>query len=282
MTTESMDNRAPLASQTQPTDKRLAGATEVFETPLEIRNLDGAVDDALRAWVHERLGRQLGKYATQIERVEVRFGDENGPKRGIDRNCMVHLILSSLAPLVVQMRAAEEREAFDLAAGRVERALRHAMQKHGFSTKHKRRQRRQHGHSDTDTIMAALDEAGMLAQGEEQPDQAQIDKSMYDRRVGRSQDQLLALQGSQRRASVDSASPGVSAEQRKKPSLHTATRNTKLHTDGMAYALEDSTNGKSSRKSTRAGKNRIQHDNGLTVRTKDAVHSPGRRAERGR
>jgi putative sigma-54 modulation protein len=148
-------NRERFAEQTAHPDKRLAGKTDVAETPLEIRNLDGAVDDALHAWVHERLGRQLGKYAPQIERIEVRFGDENGPKGGIDRCCMIHVVLSALAPVVVEMRAGEDREAFDLAAGRAERALKRTMQKHGFSTKHKRRQRGKHGDADVETVREA-------------------------------------------------------------------------------------------------------------------------------
>src|SRR6185312_1960237 len=113
MTTEGIDNRGPFAEQTLSVDKRHEGPSEASETRVEVRSLDGAVDEALHAWVQERLGRQLGKYATQIERVEVRFGDENGPKGGIDRACMVHVIVSSLPPIVVEMRAGEDREAFD-------------------------------------------------------------------------------------------------------------------------------------------------------------------------
>jgi hypothetical protein len=274
--TQPADHRAPFAESTTPTDKRLAGATEVFETPLEIRNLDGAVDEELHAWVHERLGRQLGKYATQIERVEVRFGDENGPKGGIDRNCMIHVVLSALAPVVVETRAGEDREAFDLAAGRAERALRHTMQKHGFSTKHKRTQRGGHGELEAGELQQAMEEAGMREPDSEQ----QIEPgepSLYDRRVGRGPDRLAALQA-RPETNVDTAQPGASADMRKIGKDHTATRNTKLRDDGMPYALEDSTNGKPSRKSTRAGSNRIKHDNGLTVRTKAAVHTPERRA----
>ena len=237
---EISSNRAPLATQPSTTEKRLIGLTEVAETPLEIRSLDGSVDPALESWVHERLGRQLGKYATQIERVEVRFGDENGPKGGVDRNCMIHIVVSTLAPVVVEVRAAEDREAFDLAAGRAERALRHSMQKHGFHTKHKRRQRTPHAAPDETLVMASMEEAGMLP--------------------------------------AQDGAEGVAQDL----SEHTADRNMKLHTSGMTYALEDSTTGKPSRKSTRGGKNHIKHDNGLTVRTKDAVHSPSQRAMRAR
>lgn len=264
MTTEGTDNRVLFAEQTLSVDKRHEGPSEASETRVEVRSLDGAVDEALQAWVHERLGRQLGKYATQIERVEVRFGDENGPKGGIDRACMVHVIVSSLPPIVVEMRAGEDREAFDLAAGRAERALRRSMQKHGFSTRHKGRMRGKHGDSDVETVAAAqadMERANLADNENDQTDEAE--QPLYDKRVGRSQDNLIELQ-----ASADGAQ------------THTATRNTKLNTAGLVYALEDSTDGSPSRKSTRGGKNHMKHGQALGLRTKTAVHSPTQRAQR--
>ena len=266
MTTQSTENHVPITDQAVTVNDQHDGRAEAIEMSLEIRNLNGSVDGALQAWIHERLGRQLGKYASQIERIEVRFGDENGPKGGIDRCCMVHVILSSLPPVVVEMRAGEDREAFDLAAGRAERAIKRSMQKHGFSTKHKGRQRGEHGAPDVENVQAALQEAGEFA---EEP--------LYDKRVGRSQEDLLLVQ---RGEELIAGELGDGAETRPVGDGHTATRNTKLNTAGLAYALEDSTTGKPSRKSTRAGKNRMKHGQALALRTKTAVNSPPMRAQR--
>lgn len=267
MTTQNNDHRTPITEQSVSANRQLDERAEAAEMSLEIRNLDGGVDGALHGWIHERLGRQLGKYATQIERIEVRFGDENGPKGGIDRCCMVHVILSSLPPVVVEMRAGEDREAFDLAAGRAERAIKRSMQKHGFSTKHKGRQRGEHGAQDVETMQAALEEAGML----DGHDDA-ANEPLYDKRVGRSQEDLELLQRGEVMVSDDETEAVGDG--------HTATRNTKLNTAGLAYALEDSTDGKPSRKSTRAGKNRLKHGQALGLRAKTAVHSPPQRAQR--
>jgi putative sigma-54 modulation protein len=128
------DVKTPFAEQMSKLDKKHAGATEAGSTPVEIRSGDNEVDDALHAWIHDRLGRQLGKYAPMIERVQVRFSDENGSKGGIDKCCLIHLTLSKLPPVVVESRGASEREAFDLAAQRVERATRRDVEKHGFHT----------------------------------------------------------------------------------------------------------------------------------------------------
>jgi putative sigma-54 modulation protein len=259
----------------------------------EIRNLDGALDDGLDTWVHERLERQLGKYRPQIERIDVRFGDENGPKGGIDRNCMIHVVLSALPPVVVEMRAGEDREAFDLAAGRVERAVKRTMQKHGFSTKHKRRQRPPHGAADEATVQASLEEAGMLepdredregqdgAEGEDRVGE----EPLAGRRAGHGRDELMELQArpekERRDSPIDTSQPGVSADMRKVGAGHTGKRNTKLHTDGMPYALEDSTTARPSRKSSRGGgKNHLKHGQQLALRSKSAVHNPQQRAAR--
>jgi putative sigma-54 modulation protein len=265
MTTQNTETHAPITDQAITAEDQHDGRAEAIEMSLEIRNLNGSVDGALQAWIHERLGRQLGKYAAQVERIEVRFGDENGPKGGIDRCCMVHVILSSLPPVVVEMRAGEDREAFDLAAGRAERAIKRSMQKHGFSTKHKGRQRGEHGAPDVETVQAALQEAGML-------DDENANEPLYDKRVGRSHEDLLLVQRGEELIDGDVTRPASDG--------HTATRNAKLNTAGLAYALEDSTDGKPSRKSTRAGKNRLKHGQALALRAKTAVHSPPMRAQR--
>jgi putative sigma-54 modulation protein len=194
---------------------------------LDVRDLDGSVDTGLRRWIHERLDRQLGKFAPQVERVDVRFGDENGHKGGVDRSCLVHVVLSALPSVVVEVRGETPREAFDMAAGRAERATQRSIEKHGLSTKHKVSRRRRN--------------AKMPAT----PD--------------------VVLDGEEATASAD----------------HTATRNLKLNRTGMPYRLEDSTTGKPSRKSTRAGANHIKPANALTLRSRRATHSPKAIATRG-
>jgi putative sigma-54 modulation protein len=222
--------RAPLAPQTRTKDgKREAGATSAQDTPIEIRDLDGAAQGALRAWVYDRLGRQLGKFASQIERVDVRFGDVNGHKGGVDRACMVHVVLSSLPPVVVEIVAESDQAAFDMAAARAERATRRNLEKHGFSTGHKRRNRGKPRDAGLEAAPAELD-------GGDQREDSAVE--------------------------------------------HTSERNLKQNTAGMTYALEDSTNGKPSRKSGRRSTNHIKPASGLTIRTKSAVLSPKSNAAR--
>jgi hypothetical protein len=127
--------RPPFADQTTKQDKRHAGRTDASHTPLDLRTNGNDLNDDLRAWIYERTGRQLGKFAAQIERIIVRCGDENGPRGGIDRTCTLEVSLSSLPNVVVTEKGATDREAFDRAAGRAERATRRSLERHGFSSK---------------------------------------------------------------------------------------------------------------------------------------------------
>jgi ribosome-associated translation inhibitor RaiA len=256
--------RQPFAEATDvPHDSR-KGASDAAHTPLQIRSLDGAVAPALHAWIHERLGRQLGKFATQIERIEVRFADENANKGGIDHTCLIHVVLSALPPLAVEAVANEQREAFDLAAGKTERALKHSLQKHGFSVRHRARHR-----SGSDDQTASSDEQAASGDGrsesaaESGKDEIDMLDSLYGRREGRGPDSLKVVQ-----------------EIYNTELEHTAPRNVKLNTEGMTHDLEDSMNGRPSRKSTRRSKNGVKADSGLTLRTKSRMHTPENEAMR--
>lgn len=235
-----------------------SGATvSSIQTPLEIRSLDGAVEPALYAWIRERFGRHLGKFAPQMERIEVRFSDENGPKGGVDRHCLVHLVLSSLSPVVVEDRGKTDREAFDLAAGRAERALKHTLSRRDFSVKNREKQR---AHND-----------GMQEPQVEEISEDEVDTqdSLYGRREGRGADALALMtahDGGRRAAELSES--------------HTAMRNTKLNTAGMTHDLEDSTSGRPSRKSTRRSHDHIKSATPLTTQTKSEVHTPSARAAR--
>lgn len=266
------DTRAPFSAQTTKSDKRTAGRTDAAATQLEIRGDE--IDLTLREWVHDRIGRQLGKYATQIERIDVRFGDENGPKGGHDKVCLVHIVLSKLPPVVVEMRGDTEREAFDLAAARAERATRRNMEKHGYSTKH----HRQKEHVQADGMSASSDDVDdENADSDDEPLDDSNPQPLLGRREGTRTEQIeaLVMRPDKERGdiSVDTAQPGVSADDRKVGADHTAVRNAKLNTDGMPYQLEDSTTGKPSRKSTRGGSTGIKHGEQQAMRTKAALHT---------
>lgn len=233
-----------------------------LQTPLEIRSLDGAVEPVLYAWIRERFGRHLGKFASQLERIEVRFSDENGPRGGVDRHCLVHLMLSALPAVVVEDRGKTDREAFDLAAGRCERALKHTLSKHSFSVRHKAHQRSEH------------DGAQVSQATEISEDAIDTQDSLYGRREGRGAAALALLTAHEGGRRALEPSDGAIGEH------HTAIRNTKLNTAGMTHDLEDSTSGRPSRKSTRRSHNHSKSATPMTTQAKNAVHTPSAQAAR--
>jgi len=271
-------HRAPAAAYSQIQDERQART----ELPIEIRDLDGGASRRLKGWVHDRLGRQLGKFRPQIERIEVRFGDVHGTKGGVDRSCTVHVSLSALPPVIAEATGETHQQAFDFAAGRSERATRRNLEKHGFSTGHKRR-----NHHDK-TLDQYGDGLQMLEAGEAtadaEPSEIDDHEPLFGKRAGHGHDQLMLLQQRpekvRRDMPVDTSKPGTSASDRKVGYGHTGKRNTKLNNAGMTYALEDSTDGRPSRKSSRGSSNRSKPANGLTLRTKSAALSPKSNAAR--
>jgi putative sigma-54 modulation protein len=141
--------RTPFAAQNSKSNKRSAGRTDAPETPLEVRSSNGEINDDLRSWIYERLTRHLGKYATTIERIEVRFTDVNGDRGGVGKSCLLHVVLSSLPPVAVEVTGETEREAFDQAAGRAERATRKLVEKHGFTTRSVKRAENSNGNGSS-------------------------------------------------------------------------------------------------------------------------------------
>jgi hypothetical protein len=233
---------------------------------LDIHDPEGSVDTELLEWLKERLGHMQTRYGMRLTHIEVRFGEMNKPQGVADRSCVVSLEPHGLDPIAIEMRADSDRVAFDLAADRAQWELEDALSKLGFHVKSKGRSRGNHD--------------GFGANDKHDPAR----RSLFDKRVGRNDDQLKMLQArpekDRRDVWIDTAEPGVSADQRKAGNGHSAKRNTRLHTSGAAYHLEDSGNGQPSRRSTRAGLHGIKPAGGLAIRTQAAVHKPSARAAR--
>lgn len=236
--------------------------------PFSVLTYGALSEPRLRAHVHRRLDRALGRIGSRVERAITRCEDVNGPRGGVDQVCRIELRLSGLRPLVVEDRAATPREAFDRAARAAKRALRRLNDRFGTGAKQKRRSKR----------AAVPREPSQPAP----PDEG----SWIGRRVGRSSERLRRVaerpEKQRRDVWVDTAQPGVSASQRKAGAGSTARRNTKLRKDGMTATLEDSSRSRPSRKSTRRSANRGKHDDNLRLRATNAAHAPRTRASRGR
>jgi len=82
-----------------------------------------------RAYIRQRLGMKLGKYAPSIERVTVRVEDVNGPRGGVDHLCRIKVVLTGLPSVVFQSQAVSVEAAINGALTGVERAVRRSVQR---------------------------------------------------------------------------------------------------------------------------------------------------------
>jgi hypothetical protein len=106
-----------------------AGSAPKELTPLAVRTYGTSVDEAKREHVRRRLVRNLGKVATRIQRLTVRFTDINGPRGGVDTECALKVVLSGHRSVVYRMRGHEPRERFDRAVPGLVRAVRDALER---------------------------------------------------------------------------------------------------------------------------------------------------------
>jgi len=135
-----MGSRKPFADVLPREAKARRGRTDVASTPLAIRSRI-ALEPGFRDLVRLRLGRKLGKFARHIERVSVRFDDDNGPRGGVDVVCRAKAVLIGLPSQVVEERGADPLEAFQRVAVALERTVRRTVQRSGRAAAQPRKRR---------------------------------------------------------------------------------------------------------------------------------------------
>jgi hypothetical protein len=121
--------RVPFADRISRALKRQVDRVDASRVPANIRTVGIELNQDDRAYIRQRLGIKLGKYANLIERVTFRVKDMNGPRGGVDRACRVKVVLSDLPSVVFQSQAASLRDAINGALTGVERAVRRRVQR---------------------------------------------------------------------------------------------------------------------------------------------------------
>ncbi len=84
--------------------------------------------EAIVAWTERKVRTSLRRFASRITRVEVHFGDVNGPKEGkTDLRCAMEARFNGRKPLAVEHRAEDLYAAIDGAARRLRTAMNRAV-----------------------------------------------------------------------------------------------------------------------------------------------------------
>ncbi|MDO9160702.1 MAG: HPF/RaiA family ribosome-associated protein [Burkholderiaceae bacterium] len=98
---------------------------------------------ALNEVVHARVRASTQRLTRLVQRAVVRFKDLNGPKGGLDKQCLIQLSTTDGGVLVVSSRGNNWRATLDMALSRASRTLTRHLKARQFSARqHQARPRR--------------------------------------------------------------------------------------------------------------------------------------------
>jgi len=86
-------------------------------------------NDKLKAIVSRRLSFLVGRFRTLIMRVSVRFSDVNGPKGGVDKQCVVSVKLWTAGEITIKSKGTEYQSVFQTSFERLIRSVRRELTK---------------------------------------------------------------------------------------------------------------------------------------------------------
>ncbi len=80
-------------------------------------------------YADRRLRFALGRFASEIDRVDVRLSDENSARGGPDKRCRIVAKLRSVGPVIVDDLDGDLRTALDRAADRMGRTVARSLER---------------------------------------------------------------------------------------------------------------------------------------------------------
>ncbi|WP_164084691.1 ribosome hibernation-promoting factor, HPF/YfiA family [Alteromonas flava] len=78
---------------------------------IKINSRDFTVTTAMREFIQEKLTFALSRYAQRIRVAEISLKDINGPRGGIDKQCIIKMKLNQFKTLVVEEQADDAYDA---------------------------------------------------------------------------------------------------------------------------------------------------------------------------
>lgn len=94
---------------------------------IDIQARGFTITPSLQSYILQRLTRPLVRIRDAIHKIAVRISDDNGPRRGVDKRCLIHITLEGRKEVIVQDVSHDMysaiRKASIRAAGAVKRQL---------------------------------------------------------------------------------------------------------------------------------------------------------------
>ncbi|OLD45760.1 MAG: hypothetical protein AUI48_11445 [Chloroflexi bacterium 13_1_40CM_2_68_14] len=88
-----------------------------------IHNPHSEVTEADSAYCLRRVGLALRRFEQRIKGVIVRLKDENGPRGGVDKHCLLVIAIAGVGELVIDSAHSEIRAAIDVASSRAKQSV---------------------------------------------------------------------------------------------------------------------------------------------------------------
>jgi putative sigma-54 modulation protein len=96
-----------------------------MELSIKSQGLD--LSDSLRTYAERRLRFSLGGFVTQLNGVELRLADINGPRGGIDKTCAIKVMLRGFGIVFARAAGDNAYSTVDRAAARIRSAVARAL-----------------------------------------------------------------------------------------------------------------------------------------------------------
>lgn len=90
---------------------------------IEVRAQGFSLTDALAAHTERAIDKALGRFSRRLTQVSAKLIDENGPRGGVDKRCLLEVNVARQEPLLVEAQHADLYAAIDIAADRAFRLV---------------------------------------------------------------------------------------------------------------------------------------------------------------
>ena len=90
---------------------------------IDMQSRHFSLTDTLRNYTEKRLSFIISCCDSHIQRIVIRLSDVNGPRGGIDKHCLIQVVLSKMPDVVIEDTETDLYVAIDRAADRAGRTV---------------------------------------------------------------------------------------------------------------------------------------------------------------